>query len=142
MFVANKQSLTDYTTSNKQTVCPSLFQSICSSINQYTRQQISKSTTHTGLPRQIHLLANHLAANRSNLLHPSVKYLSISVYYSVFTNEFECEWTGEMNGACGNSTRERITGESTRCAPLSLVSIPCLPSLAFSLFRDIELFIT
>lgn len=96
MFVANKQSLTDYTTPNKQTVCPSLFQamhqSICLSTNQYTRQQISKSTTHTGLPRQIHLLANHLAANRSNLLHPSVKYLSISVHYSVFTNELECEW--------------------------------------------------
>ena len=35
--------------------------------------------------------------------------------------------------ACGISTTERITGESTRCAPLFLVSIPCHLSLSLSL---------
>lgn len=60
----------------------------------------------------------------------------INPRHSIFITEVECEWMGGMNEhvvcACGISTTEWITGESTRCAPLFLVSIPCHLSLSLS----------
>jgi len=85
----------------------------------------------------------------THLSEQSVISRWISPRHSIFITKVECEWMGGMNEhvvcACGISTTEWITGESTRCAPLFLVSITCHLALSLSrlfLFRDIELFIT